>query len=296
MPLDETLEQDTASDEQPVENQAEEEAVTDEHEEPAPEGESEESDSTETVENPAPSRLFANKYKSPEELERAYLESQAEASRMAAELAKSRGTAKSETKEQKYTSDQLENWKEGYLREVSRNDAIAERLRMEGKFEDAQQYEAKAATAARQIRLIDRELRQLDIQNTLQTSSARDAESRLMSEAEKVVRQYVDQLTPGTPLYTKAYDLLQGYGAMGLDISSPIVQAQSVALAVQILGLPAKKIAQTTRKELTTKISQALKQGVVAGAGKGVASKKAPDFDNMPDAEFQAFKRSRGLA
>lgn len=295
MPDIETLEV-TASDqtEQPVE-QAEVEAPEETGTEETP---VESTETTETVETtPQPqSRLYANKYKSAEELERAYLESNAEASRMAAENARLKHPAPAATKAEKsqYTSDQLETWKEGRIREVAQYENAAARLQAEGKFQEAHQAASQAAESARQVRLIDAELRKADIQAATQQSTSQAAERRLMSESVDLVRQYASDLVPGTPLYSKASEFLAGYAAMGLNVESPLVQAQSVAMAAQMLGLSSKKVEQTTRKELTKTINQALKSGVQAGAGKASKSASEPDFMNMSDADFIAYKAKRG--
>ena len=56
-----------------------------------------------------------------------------------------------------------------------------------------------------------------------------------------------------------------------------------------------KKVEQTTRKELTKTINQALKQGVQAGAGKAAKAASQPDWMNMSDEEFIKEKKRRGL-
>jgi len=81
---------------------------------------------------------------------------------------------------------------------------------------------------------------------------------------------------------------------MGMDGQDALVQAQAVSMAAQVLGLSSKKVAQTTRKELTKNINQALKQGVQPGGGKATKSAAAPDFSKMSDAEFIKYKQSRG--
>lgn len=293
MPEIETLE-DTASDvvEQPVTDQAEVEATETDQTEEAPEAETTET-ATEAETSP---RLFADKYKSAEELERAYREQNAEASRMAARLAQLE-RQKPEPAEQKpqYTSDQLEGYKEVRIREISKCDLAADRLRAEGKYAEADQMEARAAEAARQVRLIDAELRKMDIQSTLKQSTGRDAESRLMKEAGEIVKNHLADLVPGTRLYDKASEYLAGYAAMGMNTESPLIQAQSVAMAVQVLGLSSTKVEQKTRKELSKSINQALKSAVQTGAGKAAKSASAPNFLDMSDDDFIAWKAKRGL-
>ena len=247
---------------------------------------------TTVTETPAP-KLYAGKYKTVEELEAAYQNTSSEASRMSQRLA---AVEKPKTeKAEGYSAEQLETWKEGRLLEVSQAQSNAARAYAEGRHTEAQQYEAQARESAKQIRLIDAELRKLDLAKYTQSTTRKVAEETLLSDAVEVLHQYRPELVPGTELHTKASAIMHQYGAMGYDLESPLVQAQAVSLAAQRLGLSSKKVAQITRKELTSNLTQALKDGVVQGAGK--ASKSAsttPDFTKMTDAEFVAYKRQRG--
>lgn len=287
----ETLEP-TASEEQPVPDQAVESPVVEDQQAPSEDTREPSGAPTET---PAP-RVYAGKYKTPDELEEAYRNANAENSRMAAELAAARRQpAQPKTEKPTYTTDQLETWKEGRIREVARYESLAAKHMMDGNHAEAERYNAAAQESARQVRLIDSELRKLDIQQVTQSQTRRTAESRLVGEAVNIVQQYKGDLVPGNPLYDKASEYMAGYEAMGMDVESPLVQAQAVSMAAQVLGLSSKKVEQTTRKELTKSIGQALKQGVVTGAGKAAKSASAaPNFDKMTDAEFIAYKRQRG--
>lgn len=245
-------------------------------------------------ETPAP-RVYAGKYKTVEELEAAYQSTSSEASRMAQQLAAASKPVKTEPETQKYTPDQLESWKEGRLLEVSQAQAAAQRAWDAGNVQEARQFEQQARDSAKQIRLIDAELRKLDISATLQSTHRKTAEGKLLNDAVGVLRQYKDELVAGTELHAKASEFMAGYEAMGLDTENPLIQAQAVSMAAQILGLSSKKVEQTTRKELTKTINQALKQGVQAGAGKaGKSASAGPDFMKMTDAEFRAYKAQRG--
>ena len=95
----------------------------------APEGVKEET----TSEAP---RKFAGEYASVEELERAYQNSQHEAARMAQQLAQI-SKPKAETTTPKYSSTQLEDFKEGRLLEVSNAQTLAARLYAEGNYAEA---------------------------------------------------------------------------------------------------------------------------------------------------------------
>jgi len=287
--LDETVANDTASDiEQPVESNAVEAGTEEVQPEQAPA-------EAETVEAPK-ERLYAGKYKTAEELEEAYRNSNAESSRMAAELAKYRQPqpAKPEPAKPQYTAEQLESYKEGHLRQIARAEAQAMQAYASGNHAEARQIEAQSQESARQIRLIDAELRRMDIESSTRASSSQAAKQRLQNEAVEVLRQYQGDLVPGTDLHSKASEFLSGFEAMGMDGQDALVQAQAVSMAAQVLGLSSKKVAQTTRKELTKNINQALKQGVQPGGGKATKSAAAPDFSKMSDAEFIKYKQSRG--
>ena len=250
---------------------------------------------SDTVETEPQPRVYANKYKSDAELERGYLELQSHASRQAQRLAElERAVSTPKVEKSQYSPDQLETWKEGRLREVAQYESQAARLQADGRYEEAGRAAALAAESARQIRMIDAELRKIDIQATMRQTTSKAAEQKLVSDAVGVLKQYQSDLVEGNPLYHKASEFLNGYEAMGLDPNSPLVQAQAVAMAAQMLGLSSKKVEQTTRKELTKTINQALKAGVTAGAGKAAKTASAPDFMKMTDAEFIAYKRARG--
>lgn len=285
-----TLEQPASTEvEQPgTETQAVEAATQEETQAPA--------ETPEVIEETPAPRVYAGKYKTVAELEAAYQSTSAEASRMAQQLAaSSKAPAPEKTETPKYSQDQLETWKEGRLLEVSQAQAAAQRAWDAGNVQEARQFEAQARESARQIRMIDAELRKLDISATLQSTTRKTAEGKLLNEAVGVLKQYKDELVEGTELHFKASEFMAGYEAMGLDIQNPLVQAQAVSMAAQILGLSSKKVEQTTRKELTKTINQALKQGVQAGAGKaGKSASAAPDFLKMTDAEFKAYKAQRG--
>jgi hypothetical protein len=238
-------------------------------------------------------RKFAGKYETVEELERAYQNSQSEGSRMAQQLAQV-SKPKPEATTPKFSSTQLEDFKEGRLLEVSNAQTMASRLYAEGNYAEAQKYEAVAKESARQIRLIDAELRKMDIEQTFGSQKKAAAEARLLQDATSVLQQHRDQLVPGTDLHSKASEFMEGFVAMGMDAENALVQAQAVSLAAQVLGLSSKTVAVNTRKELTKSISKALKEGVASGAGKAASGNTAQDFMKMTDKEFREYKAKRG--
>jgi hypothetical protein len=286
-----TLEETASTEvEQPVESQADEQVTEDVSQETPDESE------TVSEETPQP-RVFAGKYKSAEDLEKAYQEVQSEASRMAQRLADMERSATPLPKADapKYTADQLENYKVARIRQVAQFESQAARLQADGRYDEANQASAQAYEAASQIRMIDAELRKMDIQSSMRQTTVQAAERKLVGDAAGILKQYESDLVPGTDLFSKASDFLSGYEAMGLDPKNVLVQAQAVAMAAQSLGLSAKKVEQTTRKELTKTINQALKQGVQAGAGKAAKAASQPDWANMSDDEFIATKKKMGL-
>jgi hypothetical protein len=241
-------------------------------------------------------RKFAGKYSTVEDLEEAYKRSNAEASRMAQQLSTaSKPTKETESSKTKYTESQLEDWKEGRILEVANAQAAAAQAYAQGDITKAQQAEHVAKEAAKQIRMIDAELRTMSITSTLGSQKKAQAEGKLLNDAVTVLRQFKDDLVEGTDLHTKASEFMEGFVAMGMDSENALVQAQAVSMAAQVLGLGSKKIAVDTRKQLTNTINQALKQGVTAGAGKASAGKGgAPDFMKMTDKQFKEYKAQRG--
>lgn len=284
------------------ENVTLEESASDEIEQPETqtvESESVESEgATGTSEEVTPkpeTRKYAGKYATVEDLEEAYQRSNAEATRMAQQLSQF-NQPKQETKPEtpKFTSSQLEDFKEGRLLEVSQAQALAAKAYADGNYQEAQKFEAAAKESARQIRMIDAELRKMEIESFTGSQKKVAAEQRLQNDARQVLSQYKDQLVEGTELHTKASEILENFVAMGMQAESAIVQAQAVSLAAQALGIQSKNVAVNTRKELTKTISQALKDGVASGAGKAGKGGGATDFMKMTDAEFKAYKAKRG--
>lgn len=252
---------------------------------------------TETSQKEATSeapRKFAGKYSTVEDLEEAYRRSNAEASRMAQQLSSVTKVKETETKA-KYTEAQLEDWKEGRILEVANAQAAAAQAYAQGDISKAQQAEHIAKEAAKQIRMIDAELRNMSVTSTLSSHKKAQAEGKLLNDAVTVLRQFKDDLVEGTELHKKASEFMEGFVAMGMDSENALVQAQAVSMAAQVLGLGSKKIAVDTRKQLTNTISQALKQSVAAGAGKASAGKGgAVDFMKMTDKQFRDYKAARG--
>lgn len=282
--LEETASEETI--EQPVENQSVESVESPEGAEGA----------SEDVTPKPESRKFAGKYTTVEDLEEAYQRSNAEATRMAQLLSQSTKETKTETSTPTYTPDQLEEFKEGRILEVSQAQALAAQAYASGNYQEAQKYEQAAKAAAGQIRLIDKELRKIEVESFSGSQKRIAAEERLKNDAVTVLKQYDKELVPGTELHTKASEILDNFVAMGMQSDSPIVQAQAVSLAAQALGIQSKNVAVNTRKELTKTISNALKEGVASGAGKASKGGAPLDFIKMSPKDFADYKRSKGLS
>lgn len=279
--MDETLDL-AASQEQPASDQA---VIV-----PAVESD-ESSTSTEPVE-PAtstepetPEPLILGKYKTNEDVYQALQHSNAEASRMAAELAGyKRGVQDTRTPSPaadttpKYSVDQLEYAKVDLLTNLAAAQASG----------DTQ----KARELAGNVAWCDREIRKQEFAALSQQQTSKSAESQIMSDALTIVRKYTAdiQAGPGNALYDKAAQLHSTYLAMGQP-DNDLTRAQAIALAANLLGKDATGVAQTSRKELTSTLQKSLKAAVQAGTGKAnVAAAGTPDFENMTDAEFTAWK------
>lgn len=257
------------------------------------------SDQPETPAEGTTAELLAGKYTSTEELIKGYQHAQAEASRLAAELAgykkgveSAKGTQAPKT-DPEYTPEQLKSWKTGYLTKLSDAQAAKRIALKDGDYESARKFEEEAITAATQISLIDDKLRDLDVQRVTRVTKQEGATKTILSEAQKVLTKYQTQLVEGTPLYAKASELWQNYLDMGYA-DNAVTQAQAVLLAAELTGTKPSGESDT-RKKLTASIGSALKQGVVAGAGKAKATtNQLPNFMEMSDQEFVEYKRKRG--
>lgn len=249
------------------------------------------------VAEPVVEKLYAGKYKSVEELEQGYRETSAQSSWMANALKERNAPPATNApiaSAPQYTADQLESWKEGRLREVAQHEALASRLQSEGNFTEAQKALQQSQESARQIRMIDKELRSIDIKEAMQAGTRQSAENVLLSQASGVLQSYKADLVEGTPLYAKATEFLQAYGNMGHNTQSAVTQAQAVAMAAQVLGIGAKAVATSTRKEIVANLNQNLRAGVVSAPAKAGKVAADPDFMRMSDKEFAAYKQQRG--
>jgi hypothetical protein len=272
---DETLEQTASEQEQPVV-----EAVAPETQEAvaAPEATTEEA-SAETEQPPIGSRAWAGKYQSPEELERAYLESQREASRMAGELSalkKSPTMPQSAEPKWKQLEETRNRWAQHY-----RNPNLSESERIQ---------------ADEQVRLYDREIAFERAKHEFETvSTRRTAEQQLETESLQVLQHYqTDLQNMSSPLYQAASSRLNQLLQAGYPENNT-TRALAVAYAATQTGRDVKQAVQQDRGKLLKTLNTTMKKAVVAGAG-GPASIKsgavtAQDIDNMTEKEFAAYER-----
>lgn len=274
---DETLVEDAASvEEQP----AVEEAVTDEtpSDSPAP-VESPEASADEEQPS-ASSRAWAGKYQSPEELEKAYLEAQREASRMAGELSVLKKSPAQPTTAAEPKWKQLEGERQkwaAYLRNPN--------------LSDAEKWQADE-----QVRLHDREIAYERAKYDFETvSTRRSAEEQLESESLQTLQYYKTDLeNMASPLYQAASVRLQSLLRAGYPENNT-TKALAVAYAAAATGRDAKAAVQKDRGALLKTINTQMKKSVVAGAGGPTTVKSgavtAKQIEDMTDAEFLAYER-----
>ena len=236
-------------------------------------------DASVTTEQPPP-RLWAGKYKSPEEIERAYLDSQREASRMAGELSalKRTPTPTEATLEPKWK--QLESERNKWAAQL-RNPNVGE----------SERYQADE-----QVRLYDREIAKQQAMSEYRSESRRTgAESRMERESNTVIEQYREQLSDtSSELYTAAAQRLQDLLDLGMPDTNA-TKALAVAHAAAITGTQTQKLVQQDRKTLLKTLNTQAKQAVVAGAGGPAIVKSggitAQDIASMTGKEFAKYER-----
>lgn len=271
----ETLEQTASEQEQPVV-----EAVAPETQEAVAAPETDTMTEASTEQPSFETRAWAGKYQSPEELERAYLESQREASRMAGELsAMKKSPVSTVTAEPKHK--QLEVQRNQWA-QVLRNPNISEQDRWQ---------------ADEQVRLHDREIAYERAKYDFSTETTkRTAEQQLETESVQVLQHYSTDLNNmSSPLYQAAslrYDALTRAGYPEGNITKSL----AVAYAAAQTGRDAKAAVQQDRGKLLKNLNATMKKAVVAGAGGPAAVKSgavtAKDIDSMSETEFAAYERN----
>ena len=245
-----------------------------------------ETDAAASEEQPAPSRLYAGKYKSPEELEQSYLDSQREASRMAGELA----AYKRSSQPQPTNTDPIASKIEQHEAERGKWEQYAAR-------EDLSWQDRVKAMS--QISRYDREIGALEAQSRWQaTSTKQSASQALEGEALAVFETYQQDLSPGSPLYSAAE---QRYADM-LRAGYPegtASKANAVLWAAHKTGANKTRVIQADRKGLLENLQKSARTAQRAGAGSATPVKAggvtAQQLKNMPDAEFAKWERENVL-
>lgn len=234
---------------------------------------------------PAP-RLYAGKYKSPEELEQSYLDSQREASRMAGELAAyKRATAQPTT-----SADPIASTIEKHEAERNKWQQYAER-------DDIPWNER--ARALSQVSRYDREIGKLEAQSQFQATSTRQSATQaLEGRAEAVFKQYEQDLSPSSPLYLLAGRLYREAVSHGSPETS-WTKAAAIRDAADELGIQRSRTIRSDRTELLGNLQKQAKAAVKNGAGTATVAKSGgitpKQIENMSDAEFAKYEREHVL-
>lgn len=234
---------------------------------------------------PAP-RLYAGKYKSPEELEQSYLDSQREASRMAGELAAYRKTAQPQAQ----TADPIAATIEKHEAERGKWEQYAVR-------EDISQSERVKALS--QISRYDREISKLEAKREYTQDFTRStATQSLEADALAVFETYQQDLSPGSPLYTMAEQRYAQMVRAGYP-EGTASKADAVLWAAHKTGASKTRVVQTDRKELLGNLQKQARAAQKAGAGTATVAKSgaitAKQIETMSDAEFAKYERELSL-
>ena len=230
---------------------------------------------------PAP-RMWAGKYKSEEELERAHLEQQREASRMAGELA----ALKRSSPQPSTAADPIAATIEKHESERAKWEQYAVR-------EDISQGERVKALS--QISRYDREISKLEAKREYaQDFSRSTATQQLEARAEAVFKQYEQDLSPTSPLYHLAEKLYVDAVRHGSP-QTAWTKAAAVRDAADELGIQRSRLVQTDRKELLGNLQKQARTAQRVGAGTATTVKSshmtAKQIEAMSDAEFAKLER-----
>lgn len=234
---------------------------------------------------PAP-RLYAGKYKSPEELEQSYLDSQREASRMAGELAAYKRATPAQQSSQdpvKAQVDDLEKKRESWVNYGAQDHLTA----------------AERARAMSEIGRFDRAIAKIEAKYEMQTEYGRSTASQsLEADALAVFETYQQDLSPGSPLYTMAEQRYAQMLRAGYP-DSTASKADAVLWAAHKTGASKTRVVQTDRKELLGNLQKQARAAQKAGAGTATVAKaggmSVKQIESMSDAEFAKFEREHVL-
>src|SRR5690348_2170246 len=263
----------------PDEGQPTDEAVA---EAPSTEAGSEPVEAAPDEGQPAPTRIYAGKYKSDEELERAYLESQREASRLAGELASYR-------KAQPAQPASEPEWKK---LESERN-KWAQYAATPGLSED------QRAHAWNQVSLHDRDIAEKRaIERFQELSTRQSAAQKLEARALEVFKQYEKDLSPGSELYRSAEETYFELVRAGYP-ETTATKALAVRDAADALGIQRSRVVSQDRKDFLGNLNKQAKAAVRNGAGTATVVKSkgitAAEIERMNPAEFAKWERENVL-
>ena len=238
----------------------------------------------------APPRLWAGKYKAPEDLEQGYAQSTQEAMRLFREnqalLQQVQGVNKPAAPAESYTPEQLQSYRDHWSREALKAQAAGDAV--------------TAADCLGKVNQCHDKLVEARLSQERQRWQGESAVQRFQADASDVIKPYhQDLMNPVSPLNQAA----QGYF---MQAKQAIASGQSVdevlsllssSLAVLKTGKASAGAESKARGEFSQSINQAMKQAVITGGGS--ASKPVnttPDFDNMTSAQFRDYQRSLGVS
>lgn len=227
---------------------------------------------------PAPSPLFAGKYKTAEE---AYWRTQGE---LEAIRNQTKPTPTTQAATPKYTTDQLWQLRAAKLQEMTAAQVGGESDR--------------ALTLAANINWIDNEIQQQQMSKLRGELSAQSVVQTLASEGAELLKPYQADLVPGTPLYEQAgtyFTMVKQAMDSGANIDNILSGLCALAAAAKT-GKTTAGVEQAARAEFAGSLNKAMKQAVIAGAGKATKTPdSAPDFLSMTNKQFDDYQRKIGV-
>jgi hypothetical protein len=214
-----------------------------------------------------------------ETLKKRYADSSSEALRLYREneALKASKTAQPTTPQpQTYSPEQLETWKEQWLVEASTKPD-------------------KALEAAHQVRLIDAELRKLELTQFAGKQTASQAFEQLKTVALPLLNKFQGEFVPGSPLLQETNTLYTQALQAGMP-EGDMTKAVAVLLALAKNGKFEQGVAVKASQAATQNLNQALKSAAAAGSGAAnTNAAAAPDFTKMNREQFAAYRKSMGI-
>ncbi len=247
--------------------------------------------STEAAQPAAPQRLWAGKYKAPEDLEQGYAQSTQEAMRLFREnqelLQRVNGAgSKPSATAESYTPEQLQTYRDHWSREALKAQAAGDAV--------------TAADCMGKVNQCNDKLVEARVQSAQDRWKGESAVQQFQADASDVIKPYQqDLMNPISPLNQAA----QGYFtqakqaiANGQSVDA-VLSLLSSSLAVLKTGKASMGAESKARGEFADSINQAMKQAVVTGGGSAAKPvNTAPDFDKMTSAQFREYQRGLGVS